>query len=42
MNNPPQGWTMIDGKKTMIGHPSKECHRAFSEKVIIPWIEKNA
>ncbi len=42
INNPPQGWSIIDGKKTMIGHPSKECHQAFNEKVIIPWVEKNA
>lgn len=42
INNPPQGWSIIDEKKTMIGHPSRECHQAFNEKVIIPWIEKNA
>lgn len=40
-NNPPQGWSMIDNKKTMIGHPSAELHQAFAEKIIKPWIEKN-
>jgi hypothetical protein len=38
LNNPPQGWAMIDGKKTMIGHPSTECHQAFAEKVVGRWI----
>ena len=41
INNPPTGWSIIDGKKTMIGHPSTECHKAFAEKVIKPWIRKN-
>jgi hypothetical protein len=38
LNNPPQGWAMIDGKKTMIGHPSTECHQAFAEQVVGRWI----
>ena len=37
-NKPPKGWLMIDGKKSMIGHPSSECHKAFAEKVIKKWI----
>ena len=38
VNNPPKGWLMIDNKKTMIGHPSTECHLAFAEQVIKPWV----
>ena len=38
INNPPQGWAIIDGKKTMVGHPSTECHQAFAEKVVGRWI----
>ena len=39
-NKPPKGWLMIDNKKTMIGHPSTECHKAFAEQIIRPWIQK--
>ena len=41
VNNPPQGWLLIDNKKTMIGHPSTECHQMFSEKIIKTWIKEN-
>ena len=39
INNPPQGWAMIDGKKTMVGHPSTECHKSFAEKVVKNWFK---
>ena len=39
LNNPPQGWAMIDGEKTMIGHPSTECHKSFAEKVVKSWLK---
>jgi len=38
INTPPQGWAMIEGKKTMVGHPSTECHRAFAEQVVKQWL----
>lgn len=38
INNPPQGWAMIAGKKTMVGHPSTECHQQFAEQVVKQWI----
>jgi len=38
INTPPQGWTIIEGRKTMVGHPSTECHRAFAEQVVKEWI----
>ena len=40
-NKPPKGWLMIDNKKTMIGHPSTECHKAFAEQIIRPWIDND-
>ena len=39
INNPPQGWAMIDGKKTMVGHPSTDCHKSFAEKVVKSWLK---
>lgn len=42
INKPAQGWSILNGKKTMIGHPSTECHNAFSEKIINPWIIQDA
>ncbi len=39
INNPPQGWAIIDGKKTMVGHPSTECHKHFAEKVVKNWFK---
>ena len=30
---------MINDKKTMIGHPSTECHKAFADKVVEHWIQ---
>tara|TARA_B100001057_G_scaffold498719_1_gene606747 strand:- start:4297 stop:5058 length:762 start_codon:yes stop_codon:yes gene_type:complete len=39
LNKEPQGWTMINDKKTMIGHPSTECHKAFADKVVEHWIQ---
>ena len=38
VNDPPQGWLMIENKKTMIGHPSTECHTAFADQIIVPWV----
>ena len=40
-NKPPQGWTIVNGKKIMIGHPTAEAHRDFCKQIIIPWIGKN-
>jgi hypothetical protein len=40
VNNPAQGWLMINNKKTMIGHPSTECHQAFANEVIEKWLMK--
>jgi len=39
INNPPQGWAILEGKKTMIGHPSTECHKAFAENVVRKWLD---
>ena len=39
INNPPQGWAIINGKKTMVGHPSTECHKSFAEKVVKHWLK---
>lgn len=38
INTPPQGWAVIEGKKTMVGHPSTECHQAFAEQVVKKWL----
>jgi len=38
INTPPQGWAMIEGKKTMVGHPSTKCHQAFAEQVVKEWL----
>jgi len=38
MHNPPQGWIINKNKKEMLGHPSTECHTAFAEQIIKPWI----
>ena len=38
VNDPPQGWLIIDEQKTMIGHPSTECHTAFADQIIVPWV----
>lgn len=38
INNPPQGWAILNGKKTMVGHPSTECHQAFAEQIVKEWI----
>lgn len=38
INTPPQGWAIIEGKKTMVGHPSTECHQAFAEQVVKNWL----
>lgn len=42
INNPPQGWAILDGKKTMVGHPSTECHEAFAEQVVKKWINNES
>ena len=40
-NKPAQGWLMINGKKTMIGHPSTECHQAFANQIVKKWITQD-
>ena len=35
-----KGWIMDGDKKIMLGHPSTECHQAFAEQIIKPWIGK--
>jgi len=34
------GWTTDNGKKIMRGHPSAECHCAFAEQIIKPWVDQ--
>lgn len=40
-NNPPQGWYLHEGKKLIIGHPTLTAHNAFSEQIIVPWVNSN-
>ena len=38
INKPPKGWTINNGIREMVGHPSPEAQRAYARRIIQPWI----